>query len=73
MRKITVKVYPNSKRDEVYVENDILIVRTTKQAKEGKANDAVVKLLSKYFKIPISCISIKTGRSSKNKIVEIND
>lgn len=73
MKKITVRVFANSKRDEVIAEKDIFIVRTTKQAKEGKANEAVLKLLAKYFKIPVSSMLIKTGRSSKNKIIEIDD
>ena len=39
---------------------------------EGRANDAVIKLLSGYFMVPKSNIKIISGHKSKNKIVEIN-
>lgn len=38
---------------------------------EGKANDAIVKVLSDYFNVPKSHISIMKGGHSKNKIIEI--
>jgi hypothetical protein len=38
---------------------------------KGKANQEIIKKLSKYFKIPASSIQIKSGHKSKQKILEI--
>jgi uncharacterized protein (TIGR00251 family) len=40
-------------------------------AKEGKANEAVVKALAKHFGTAKSNVEIKSGFKSKKKIVEI--
>ena len=47
------------------------VVRVKAPPREGKANEAVVKLLSEYFKMPRSMINIVHGENGKNKIVEI--
>jgi len=38
---------------------------------EGKANQAVIKTLSKYFKVPKSSVAIVFGFKSKKKIIRI--
>lgn len=70
--KISVKVKPNSKKEEVkkLTDNDF-ILSVKEPAKEGKANQAVIRLLSEYFGVPKSNISIIKGESSKNKIIQI--
>ena len=69
---ISVKVTANAKRNSVEKtgENSYRI-RVSAPAVEGKANGAVVELLSEYFDIPKSRIIILKGRASKNKIVVI--
>jgi uncharacterized protein (TIGR00251 family) len=47
------------------------ILSVKEPAKEGKANQAVIRLLSEYFGVPKSNISIIKGESSKNKIIQI--
>jgi len=44
--KIQVKVKPNSKTEELSREGDSFIVRVKEPPKEGKANQAVIKLLA---------------------------
>lgn len=39
---------------------------------DGKANIEIVKLLSKYFKVPQSNINIKLGKKAGKKIIEIS-
>ena len=70
--KISVKVNANEKRNSVEKtgENSYRL-RVSAPAIEGKANDAVIELLSEYFDIPKSRIIILKGRASKNKIVVI--
>lgn len=69
--KITIKVTPHAKVEEVVQQDDIFLVKVRAAAKEGKANDAVIKLLAAYFKVPKSSITIKAGLSGRNKIIEI--
>lgn len=70
--KINIKVKPNSSREKIErltSEEFILWVRAP--AKEGKANEAAVKMLSAYFDIPKSRIRIVRGNAARDKLVEI--
>ena len=69
--KISVKVKPGSKKNAVESigENEYTISVKAK-AIEGKANDAVVELLSEYFDLPRNRIMVIKGLKSKNKVIE---
>jgi uncharacterized protein (TIGR00251 family) len=69
--KIQVKVKPNSRTEEVSREGEILIVKVKEPPKEGKANQAVIKLLAEHFGVPQSQVTILSGFKSKNKVVKI--
>ncbi len=70
--KIAVTVKPNSKQDIVEKLSDKeFTVRVKAPPKEGKANEAVIKLLSDYFKVPRSMINIIHGENGKKKLIEI--
>ncbi|MDH4067389.1 MAG: DUF167 domain-containing protein [Dehalococcoidia bacterium] len=69
--KIRVKVKPNSRTEEVSQESDGFTVRVKEPPKEGKANQAVIKLLAEHFGVPRSQVRILSGFKSKNKVVEI--
>ncbi|MCX5702235.1 MAG: DUF167 domain-containing protein [Candidatus Omnitrophica bacterium] len=67
---ISVKVKPNSKENKIEkVKDNAFILRVKQAAKEGRANEAAVKLLSEFFDIPKSRIAIISGHKSKNKII----
>jgi uncharacterized protein (TIGR00251 family) len=69
--KIKVRVTPRSSREEVLKTGDDYIVRVKAQPREGKANEAVIKLLAEYFRVTRSSVRITSGLSGRNKIVEI--
>ena len=69
--KISVKVIPNSKIEEVIREGDRFLVRVKEPAKEGKANGAVIKSLAAYFKVPQRQVVISSGFGSRNKVIEV--
>jgi len=69
--KIKVRVVPRSSRDEVVKTGDDYLVRVKAQPREGKANDAVIKLLAEYFSVTRSSVRITSGLSGRNKIIEI--
>jgi uncharacterized protein (TIGR00251 family) len=69
--KIQVKVKPNSRTEELSREGDSFIIKVKEPPKEGKANQAVIKLLAEHFGVPQSQVRILSGFRSKNKVVEI--
>ena len=69
--KINVKVTPHSSREEVLKLGDDYVVRVKATPHDGKANEAVINLLAKHFKVPKTAIKIVTGATGRNKIVEI--
>ncbi len=72
--RISVKVKPNSKEEKIeQLGNNQFIVKIKAPAQEGKANKAMIKLLSKYFDIPKSMIIIAKGEHCGDKIVDIDN
>ena len=73
MEILTVKVKPNSKQQKIEHQLDgSLTVYLESPPVDGKANKELIKLLSDRFGIPKSQITIKSGLSSKNKLVELD-
>jgi uncharacterized protein (TIGR00251 family) len=69
--KIQIKVKPNSRTEEVSQEIDSFIVKVKEPPREGKANQAVIRLLAEHFGVPQSQVRILSGFKSKNKVVEV--
>ena len=71
--KIVVQVKTNAKVDEIQsMDGSRYTVRLHTPARQGKANEALIKLLSAHFDVPRSRIRIVSGSSSRIKIVEID-
>jgi hypothetical protein len=72
MKRLTVKVKPNSKRQAVQQEGDgSLTVFLKSPPIDGKANAELIQLLAKTFGVPKSSISIKSGLMTRIKVVDI--
>ena len=69
--KIQVKVKPNSRTEEISQKGDSFIVKVKEWPKEGKANQAVIKLLAEHFGVPHSQVRILSGFRSRNKVIEV--
>jgi uncharacterized protein (TIGR00251 family) len=69
--KIQVKVKSNSRTEKVRQEGDSFIGKVKEPPKEGKANQAVIKLLAEHFGVPKSQVRILSGFRSKNKVIEV--
>ncbi len=50
---------------------DFLLVRVKSPPVEGRANREMIEVLSDYFGVPKSRIRIVAGKSSRDKLVEI--
>ncbi|MBN4065002.1 DUF167 domain-containing protein [Dehalococcoides mccartyi] len=72
--RITVRLQPRASRDEVvgFNEQGVLRVRVKAPPVDGAANLALVQLLAKTLGVPKANVSLITGATSRNKIVEIS-
>ncbi|KKU06243.1 MAG: hypothetical protein UX07_C0004G0031 [Parcubacteria group bacterium GW2011_GWA2_45_30] len=74
MTKICLKVKPGARKNQVIKKEDgSFAVSVTAPPKKGKANKAVIRLLTDYFGIAKSKIRVISGATSKNKIAEVSD
>ena len=65
---VSVRVTPRAKHNEVGgLVNGMLQVRTTAPPADGKANKAVIKLLSEFIGVAPSRITLLRGATSRHK------
>ncbi len=69
--KIQVKVKPSSKTEELSQEGDSFIIKVKEPPKEGKANQAAIRLLAEHFGVPQSQVRILSGFRSRIKVIEV--
>lgn len=77
---IIAKVFPQNKKNEVIFlffdsEKDSLHlkIKISQSPEKGKANEAVIKLLSRLWKIAKSDIELIQGTTSRNKIFHLKE
>ncbi len=71
-RRIWVIVKPQASKEKIVrLADGEYRVSVHAPAQEGKANEAVIELLAKYFSISKSAIKIIRGQTSRRKLVEI--
>jgi uncharacterized protein (TIGR00251 family) len=68
--RMNIRVVANSKRDSIVERDCVLVVYVKEQAKDNRANLAVIKLLSKHFDKSVRIVS---GFRSRRKVVEISE
>lgn len=74
MTILKVQVKPNTKQQKIQEQADgSLTIYLKSPPVEGKANQELIKLLAKYYGIPKSQIVIKSGISSRTKLIELPD
>ncbi|MBI2956267.1 MAG: DUF167 domain-containing protein [Acidobacteria bacterium] len=68
-----VKVQARAQRDEIVeVREGRLRVRVTAPPVEGRANEALIRLLAAHLRVPKSSIKIAAGERSPLKVVEVS-
>lgn len=73
VKKIAVTVKANARQEAVEkISEENFVLRVKAPAKENKANQAVIKVLSEFFDLPKSRITIKQGLTCRNKVVWID-
>ena len=68
---IEVHAKPGKKEDKIELREGIYFIEISEKAEKGKANLALIKLLSKHFKTSSANVRILKGFSSRKKMVEI--
>lgn len=71
-KTFNIRVTPRARQNKVVEKDGVLRVYTTTVPENGRANDAVVELLSKYFDVPKSRIRIVKGLMGRDKVVTID-
>jgi uncharacterized protein (TIGR00251 family) len=70
---LNILVQPKAGKDEIVgPQGDVLKVRIKAPPVDGEANQALVKFLSKTFKVPKSNIDIISGETSRHKRLRIH-
>ena len=69
--EIAVRVTTKASRDRILVEDDAIRVYVTTVPEDGKANKAVVKLLSKALGVPKTRLDLIRGATSRDKVFRI--
>ena len=70
--RITVRVRPNSKKNEVlHLEDGSYRVMVKAPPVDGRANEMMLELLARHFCRPKTNLNIVVGQKARNKIVEL--
>jgi len=70
--KIFVKVKIRAKEEKIEkIGENNYVVFVKERPKKGLANKAVIKILSRYFKVPQKNVVIVSGLSSRRKLIVI--
>ena len=70
--KIFVKAHPNARKNQIIqLSNNEFEIYTTATPENNKANEAIIQLLAKHFRIGKTKITLTTGGKSKNKVFEV--
>jgi uncharacterized protein (TIGR00251 family) len=68
--EIAVRLQPRARANEIGQERDgVLVVRVTAPPVEGRANDALCRLLAKRARVGVRSVSIVRGAGAREKVV----
>jgi uncharacterized protein len=69
---IAVRVQPRAARDEIVGERaGALVVRLTAPPVEGRANEALCRLVARRLRVPKSRVAVIQGARSRDKVVRV--
>ncbi|MCA0940438.1 DUF167 domain-containing protein [Yangia mangrovi] len=70
---LELRVTPKASRNEIREEEGQIRVYVTTVPENGKANEAVVKLLSKALGVPKSRLTLTRGATSRDKAFRVEE
>jgi uncharacterized protein len=70
---IPVRVQPRARRDEIVAVRDgVPVVRVSAPPLDGRANDALRRLLAARLGVPRSRVTVVRGERSREKVVQVD-
>jgi len=70
--EIAVRLQPRARANEIVGERDgVLIVRVSAPPLDGRANDALCRLIAKRVRVGVRSVSVVRGASSREKVVRV--
>jgi len=70
--RLRLRVSPGSGRAEIVGRRgDAWKVRVTAPPENGRANDAVIRLMADTLALPVSAVTIVSGHGARDKIIEL--
>ena len=69
---LTLHIQPGAKKTEIAgLHGDALKIRLSAPPVDGKANEALVKFVAEALKLPKSAVNLKSGQTSRRKVLEV--
>ena len=69
---LTLHIQPGAKKTEFAgLHGDALKIRLAAPPVDGKANEALLKFVADTLKLPKSAVNLKSGQSSRRKVLEV--
>ena len=69
---LTLHIQPGAKKTEFAGRHgDALKIRLSAPPVDGKANEALIKFVAEALKLPKSAVSLKSGQTSRRKVLEV--
>ena len=73
MAELTVRLQPRARRTEVVGERDgKIVIRVTAPPVDGKANEALCRLIAKRAGVAPSRVTIVRGHGAREKVVRVD-
>jgi hypothetical protein len=70
--EIAVRLQPRAKANEIVgVRDGVLVVRVTAPPVDGRANDALCRLIAKRARVGVRSVSVVRGASARKKLVRV--
>ena len=69
---LTLHIQPGAKKTEFAgLHGDALKIRLAAPPVDGKANEALVRFIADTFDLPKSAVTLKSGQTSRRKVLEV--
>ena len=70
---LTLHIQPGAKKTETAgLHGDALKIRLAAPPVDGKANEALIKFIAEALKLPKSAVNLKSGQTSRRKVLEVS-
>lgn len=70
---ITVRLQPKSSQNRLEMEGETYKAWVSAPPVDGAANEALIKLVAKHFRVAPSKVEIAKGHTSRTKTIEIHE